>query len=89
MNIYRGFEYGYRNANSITASPEGYYFLDADDEAQGPFRTDEACMEGIDAYCMGWSHETRSFIGGRACIEEFGKSWNAMEEADEQLLRYV
>ena len=50
MNTYRGFEYGYRNHNSITASPEGYYFLDADDEAHGPFRTDEACMNAIDKF---------------------------------------
>lgn len=50
MNTYRGFEYGFRNANSITAQKEGYYFVDADGEAQGPYATDEKCMDAIDAH---------------------------------------
>ena len=50
MNTYRGFEYNYRNANSIMAEPAGYYFVDLDDEARGPFPTDEKCMDAIDKY---------------------------------------
>jgi hypothetical protein len=50
MNIYRGFEYGYRNHNSITTQKEGYYFVDAGDEVYGPFGTDEACMTAIDKF---------------------------------------
>jgi hypothetical protein len=50
MNTYRGFQYSYRNANSIMAQPAGYYFVDANDEARGPFPTDESCMDAIDKY---------------------------------------
>jgi hypothetical protein len=50
MNTYRGFEYGYRNANSVMAQPEGFYFIDRDGEANGPYATDEKCMDAIDKY---------------------------------------
>ena len=50
MNTYRGFEYGFRSANSVMATSDGYYFTDKNDELHGPFATDEKCMDAIDKY---------------------------------------
>lgn len=50
MNTYRGYEYGYRNANSVMGTAEGYYFVDAEGTAHGPYASDEKCMDAIDAH---------------------------------------